>query len=365
MRPKAIVILGVHPASTERGGIYSVIDVYKQSGLFDRWPVVYIGTYTSGTYWNKILVAVVALWQYMGLLITGRVALVHAHSASRASFWRKSIFILLAFAARRPVLLHLHGAEFDKFYNNECGQVRKWFVRFVFSHVDRVVTLSSRWKDFVLQIAEAAVAVRIFNPVRVSVESYNPAVRQDNNLLFLGRLGQRKGIFDLLEALALIRLRVPAIKLQCGGDGDVMSVKARAQELGVGECVEFLGWVSGAAKERVLSEATVYVLPSYAEGLPMGILEAMAAGAPIVASSVGGIPDAIEDGVDGFLIEPGDVDALVDRITRLLLDREKRSAFSHAAREKALSTFSPESILPQVEELYANLGAVPRKYVGE
>ena len=121
-----------------------------------------------------------------------------------------------------------------------------------------------------------------------------------------------------------------------------------------------LGWVSGAAKERELQQATLYVLPSYIEGLPMGVLEAMAIGAPVIATKVGGIPDAIEDGANGFLVEPGDVNALADRIIQLLADAQLRNRFATAARARIVSSFSPERVLARLEDVYRKLGAQPR-----
>lgn len=360
-QPKVIVMLGVHPASKQRGGIASVIDVYRRGGLFERWPIVYLGTVVSGSRLAKLRVAATALWQYLRVLCAGRLALLHAHTASRASFWRKSIFVLLALAARKPVILHLHGGEFADFYNDECGRIRQGFIRFVLNRVCRVVVLSSQWKCLIEAIAPAAKVARIFNPVPVPATVRNPAQRPGNVLLFLGRFGRGKGIFDLLQALAVVRTRFPAVRLCCGGDGDVEGVRTRARELGVDDCVEMLGWVSGAAKERVLSEATLYVLPTYAEGLPMGVLEAMAAGVPVITTVVGGIPDAVADGVEGFLIAPGDTDALVERIMRLLDSLELRNALAAAARTKVREQFSSEIVLSQVEDLYRNLGAIPRE----
>lgn len=361
MQPQVIVMLGVHPASKVRGGIASVIDVYRRGGLFDRWPIVYLGTAQSGPALAKFRVAATALWQYLGVLCAGRLALLHAHTASRASFWRKSIFIVFALAARKPVILHLHGAEFADFYRNECGRIRRGFIRFVLNRVSRVVVLSSQWESLIETIAPAAQLARIFNPVCVPAVVSSPAQRPGNVLLFLGRFGLRKGIFDLLRALVVVRTRFPTVRLRCGGDGDVEGVKALARELGVGEYVDMLGWTTGAAKERVLSQATLYVLPSYAEGLPMGVLEAMAAGLPIVATAVGGIPDAVEDGVEGFLIAPGDIDALAERIMRLLDSAGLRSSMGEAGRAKVREQFSADKVLSQVENLYRNLGAVPRE----
>lgn len=353
-------MLGVHPASKQRGGIAAVVDMYRRGGLFARWPIVYIGTFESGSSAAKIRRTATALWTYLRLICSGRAGVVHAHTASRASFWRKSLFLLIAFAARRPAILHLHGAEFDAFYFRECGPVRRKLIRFVLSRVDRVIVLSTQWRELVGSIAPRARVVKIFNPIAAH-ESGGAIARRANVLLFLGRFGQRKGIFDLLEALAVVRARIPSVRLRCGGDGDLAGVTRRAQELGVGDCVEVLGWVSGADKERELAQAALYVLPTYAEGLPMGVLEAMAAGAPVVATTVGGIPDAIDDGVEGFLVTPGDTRALADRIMQLLDDEKLRQAFARAAQAKARAQFGMHTVLSQLEALYASLGAAPRQ----
>lgn len=361
MPDKIIVMLGIHPASKEKGGISSVIDAYRAAGLFSRWPLHYLGTIASGSHAYKIRVALGALISFVRLLLSGRVALVHAQTASRASFWRKSMFMLLARAAGKPVILHLHGAEFEHFYRDECGPMRKAFVRYVLNGVDRVVVLSSQWRDAIERIAPKAQVETIVNPVPIPLYVPDPAERDPNVLLFLGRFGKRKGIFDLLQALALVRARFPHVRLRCGGDGDIAGVLERARELDLGKNIEMLGWVSGAAKERELERAAIYVLPSYAEGLPMGVLEAMAAGVPTITTDVGGIPDAIEDGVHGYLLRPGDIGALAERIVRLLEDAALRARLGTAARVKAQEVFGTERVISRVEDLYRSFGVPPRR----
>jgi glycosyltransferase involved in cell wall biosynthesis len=357
---RVIVMLGIDPASKEKGGISSVVDVYRANGLFARWRIQYIGTMVSGSHATKLRIFATALWAFMRVVRSGRISLVHAHTASRASFWRKSVFMLIARAADIPVILHLHGGEFELFYRNECGPLRRAYIRFVLSKVNRVVVLSTQWCKRVASIAPAAKITAIVNPVVVPSIIAAVDERQPNDLLFLGRLDERKGIFDLLQACAIVRPQFPALRLRCGGDGDAAAVQAKARELGLEDCVQLLGWVNGAAKDRELMQAAIYVLPSYAEGLPMGVLEAMAAGTPTIATTVGGIPDAIEDGVNGFMVEPGDVVALAERIARLLGDAELSARFATAARAKVISTFSPDRVLAQLEDLYKRLGAQPR-----
>jgi glycosyltransferase involved in cell wall biosynthesis len=357
---KAIVMLGIDPASKVKGGISSVIDIYRDSGLFARWRIVYIGTVAAGSHVHKLRCLAVALWAYLKLVFAERVSLVHAHTASRASFWRKSIFMLIARAAGIPVILHLHGGDFELFYRSECGRWRQRYIRYVLRSVNRVVVLSQQWRARIEAIEPAAKTVTIGNPVAIASIVPSIAERQPADLLYLGRFSERKGVFDLLAACAIVRSKFPQLRIRCGGEGDVAGVEARARELGLSDALHMLGWVSGAAKDRELMQATIYVLPSYAEGLPMGVLEAMAVGTPTIATTVGGIPDAIENGVNGFLVEPGDIDALAARIQQLLADAGLRERFAAAAWTKVASDYGTQRVLAQVEELYKRLGVLPR-----
>lgn len=355
---RVVVMLGVDPASTHRGGISAVVDVYRQGGLFERWPIEYIGTTTSGPAHTKARIFVVAVWKFLGLIFAKRVALVHAHTASRSSFWRKSVFLLIARLARRPVLLHLHGGRFLEFYRQECGPIRRALVRLTLKSAYRIVVLSSRWKEIIESIAPQAKAVVVANPVQVANQLGSRA--PTNRILFLGRLSEAKGFFDLLEAIALVKRAGVRFQLRCGGHGDAKVVRNELRRLGIEDAVVLLGWVEGEAKDKEIEQAVVFVLPSYIEGLPMGVLEAMAAGVPVVATSVGGIPDAIDDEHTGFLISPGDIQALADRLIRLLSEPDLRERFSVEGHARALALFSIEHVLDRVDEIYRAAGAEPR-----
>jgi glycosyltransferase involved in cell wall biosynthesis len=150
--------------------------------------------------------------------------------------------------------------------------------------------------------------------------------------------------------------------LLLGGDGELETARQRAVERGVSSHVEILGWVRGEDKRRLLEYSTVYVLPSYNEGLPMSVLEAMAYGLPVVTTSVGGIPEAITDGVEGFLIDAGDVHSQAERLVLLLDDPELSRRMGELARRKAELIFSVECIVPQLENIYKQLGVLPHPH---
>lgn len=342
------------------GGIASVVNVYRAAGLFERYPVVYLATHCDGGVAAKLRVMAAAWLRYLVLLLRGQVALVHVHTASRASFWRKLPFFAAARLLRIPAVLHLHGAEFHLFYEQECGRWRKRLVRYVFEHAARVVVLSAVWRDWVAGMSPRARVTVVYNPVLLPQPALPWSARVPGETLFLGRVGPRKGCDDLLAAAAELAGRYPQLHVSMGGDGDVAQAGRRAAALGLERRVSLLGWVRGERKQSALAQASLFVLPSYNEGLPMGVLEAMAAGLPILASTVGGIPEAVSDGEEGFLVAPGDVAALVRCWDRLLGDAGLAQRMGEAARRKVARCFSAEAVLPQIERIYDELGAGKR-----
>jgi glycosyltransferase involved in cell wall biosynthesis len=350
---KSIVMLGT--GFDTKGGISAVVNEYKQAGLFHRFPILYLATHTDGSALKKVFLCIASWLQFMGLLLRGKIALIHVHIASDASFWRKSLFLCPAILCRIPSILHLHGAEFSRFYEKDCNRVAKWFVRYIFNHVDIVVALSVTWQRWIQGISSNSRILSINNPVQLpTVSDFN--LRESASILFLGRLGDRKGTYDLLLAVSRMVGRHPKLKLLLGGDGDIERVKIQIEQLGITPHVEVLGWVSGATKLELLQRAAIYALPSYAEGLPMSVLEAMATGMPVVSTPVGGIPEVITNDLEGYLVAPGDVPALSEALERLLSDANLRQRLGTAARNKVESTFSTQHVMPQIAQLYLELG---------
>lgn len=348
---KKIVMVGTHRDTM--GGVSSVVRVLEAGGLFERCGIHYIASHVDGSATRKFVAAVRAWFEFLFLVLKRDVSLLHVHLGSRASFWRKLQFIWLASCRAIPVVIHLHGSEFHLFVDEECGPIRRRLVRLVFERAATVLVLSRSWKDWVETRFPGAKVEVLYNPV-MSAPAGTFAERR-GGVLFLGRLDRRKGVAHLIAAGAAAALAVPDLELWLGGDGDPAELRTRATALGLGHRTEFLGWVSGDEKHRRLSQAAVFVLPSYNEGLPMAVLEAMAYGLPVISTPVGGIPEAITDGVEGFLVAPGDEAALADRLSRLLSDADLRHRMGAAARTKAQSKFSVAAAVTQLAALYAEV----------
>jgi glycosyltransferase involved in cell wall biosynthesis len=356
MSRKQIVMLGTR--FDTMGGISSVVNVYREYGLFDRFPISYLATHRDGNAWQKVAILLQSYAIYFWWLLRGQVALVHAHTSSRASFWRKCLFLWPAILLGLPVILHLHGSEFAIFHDKECGPIRKALIRALFNRCTRVIVLSAAWREWVQGMCTNSQVIAIYNPVILT----KPTPWQDRipgTILSLGRLGRRKGSYDLVSALAAF-IKVPnETQLILGGDGELDQVMRHATQLGVGDSVRLLGWVKGSDKQHALDTAMIYILPSYNEGLPMSVLEAMARGLPIVSTPIGGIPEAITDGEEGFLVEPGDIGAITNSLRILLNDAALAQQMGNKARKKVETTFSAQAIVPKLEHVYESLGVAP------
>ncbi len=350
---KKILILSSCPSG--QGGVATVVGVYKEFIDRETCPLEFLVTHKQGGRLVKILVFMRALFAFIGHMLRGDIAVVHAHTSLRASFFRKSMFFILAFIFRVKVILHLHSGAFMVFYHQECGSLLKKYVRWIFKKADKVVVLSSQWKENISEICTGKKVVVIFNPIRAA-DSVNAAAQNSQTLLFLGKLAEKKGIYCLLDAIVPLKERYQNIRLLCGGEGELENVEAYSRQLGIKDNVQLLGWVSGSEKDLYLQQSTIYVLPSFSEGLPMGVLEAMAAGLPVVSTPVGGIPDAVEDGVEGFLVEPGDSQALAEAIRRLLDDAKLRAEMGAAGQRKVAECFLPEKVIPEILSVYRELG---------
>lgn len=172
------------------------------------------------------------------------------------------------------------------------------------------------------------------------------------NILFVGRLADVKGVPLLLEAFSRLRANHPKAALTIVGDGelrDELQANARAKNL---TNVRFTGAIGQSEVAEELARSAIFVLPSYAEGVPVVLMEAMAAGRPVVTSRITGIPELVEDGASGFLTEPGDIDALTQAIETLLSDPDMGAALGQVGRAKVIADFDIESEAKRLHALF-------------
>lgn len=284
----------------------------------------------------------------------------HIHLSYGASFYRKLIFFVVARIFRKKVLIHLHGSRFEEFYYGSFGML-KHLISTMFSKADCVLVLSKQWEKFVRGIAPDSQTQILFNGA-FPREKQKRSTKENHIITFMGRLGERKGTYDLIEAFSRVYLRHKTVKLMLCGDGDLKKVKSIIREKGLEHAIEVPGWVSGNAKQAIYLESDIFILPSYNEGLPGAILEAMSYGLPVISTNVGGIPEAVEDGVNGLLIEAGDVTGMVNAIENLLESPDIKYAMADASRELIKTKFNIYGLIDDLVNYYNLLkssGPVP------
>ncbi|MCB1477429.1 MAG: glycosyltransferase family 4 protein [Rhodobiaceae bacterium] len=265
---------------------------------------------------------------------------VHINLSSNGSSYRK---ILLAAACRiagLPYLIHLHGSEFREFWNR-CGKVRRAMIRTMLMRASRILVLGTPWAEFMRGIVpEAAGHIMILpNATAPQAPRQSSPAPDEARILFIGRLGARKGTPQLVSALAKLK-DLPDWHCVIAGDGDIGTTKAAVAAAGLMERIDVPGWMDAASTAQMLREANVLALPSFAENLPMSVIEGMAYGLAVVTTPVGATQDIIRDGKTGLLVQPGDIDALAQALRRVITDkalRMKLGANAHVFQRQHLS----------------------------
>lgn len=284
----------------------------------------------------SVFVLLAALGKVLWGRLTGRLRGVHVNMAERLSLFRKCAVVLWARLCGVPVVLHLHAAQLHHFYANLPASVQG-FVRWTFSKATRVVVLGNASFRFVTeQLKVPAERVEIINNgVPAPSVERAPLSRQGGKcrMFFLGNLSERKGVSDLLMALASSQLaqsgRVEAI---FAGGGDLDAYNAKARELKVDTITTFVGWADQQQAAQWMASSDVLVLPSYDEGLPLVILEALAHGVAVICTPVGEIPHNLKDGAEALFVQPGDVPGLSRALDRVLGDEDFRRRLEAGGR---------------------------------
>jgi len=346
------VVVHLSPLRRTKGGISTVVTNYLVSDLARSYRLIPVDSHTDRGTAAKIVAVLQAFLRASWLTAFSRVDLVHIHVGDFPSLYRKAIAHLPFRLLRARGVLHFHGAEFMKQYAAK-NSVEKSFIRWLLHSFDVVICLSESWKrDLVAEFGiDNAVVIRNSIPIPAILAAPRCA-DQPLRLLFLGKIGERKGLFDLLDVVEELVIAGREVTLEVGGNGDAQALMRRIESGPLRDRVRHLGWITDVDKEKALVKAHVFVLPSYAEGMPMSILEAMSYGLPVVSTVVGGIPELVTDGANGILVSPGDTVALRHALTTLYDDDGLRRQMGLASRAAIEDRFSYPGHLRQVERVY-------------
>jgi glycosyltransferase involved in cell wall biosynthesis len=327
-----------------KGGIAQVLWTYQH----DVFPVFhFVVNSKKGSTLRNLLICVRALIVVAYILATHRnIRIVHIHTASNRSFVRSTWFGSLARVFNRKVVYHIHGGGFKKYVAASPKTVVEKLQR-----ADAVIALSETWKQFFAEEICCRNVYVLGNVIARPKITERSQTNRSLSLLYFGLITGKKGIFDLIEGVANCRKNGLAVELHIGGNGDIESMNSLIDSLALREHVHYHGWVSGEDKERLFNDCDLFVLPSYVEGLPLAILEAMSYGKPIISTYVGAIPEIVENGVNGVLINPGDKEALSNSIATYVNNPQKLT--DHASHAMATAQqFLPEHIAQKLGNIY-------------
>lgn len=303
---------------------------------------------------DKVYRLVSALIQTIFILFSSNKKVAHIHTSARNSFLRKSIFVRLMKLFNVPVILHLHSPDFHVYFE-QLSDKKKGAIREIFRMADRVIVLSNSWKEWYIDTIDKHEPLVFYNGVEDHLAVDDQISKRKNQILFLGRLGERKGTYDLIKAFKIVLEKHSDANLLLAGFGDLEGCEELAKSLKIDNSVEILGWIDYEKKKELLNSSKIYTLPSYNEGFPVSILEAMSARLPVISTRVGGIPEEIEDKETGFLIEAGDIAALSLTINRILDDEILCDQIGENARKRYLEQFALDKIVKELEGLYHEL----------
>lgn len=342
-----------------KGGIAAVVDGYYGSKLEENYQISYVESYKDGGKFQKLWKALGGYGNFTKELILNRPDLVHIHSSFGPSFYRKIPFIILSGMFRIPVVNHIHGADFEEFYI-KASEKKKNLIKKIYSKCTAFIVLSDEWRQKISQIVpeEKITIIENYSILQEKAAKKRANRKCNHKVLFLGALGERKGCFDIPEVVDLVAKKIPDVKFILAGEGtpaDERQIKKELLNKNLAKNVAFPGWVRGKEKERLLNDADVFFLPSYNEGMPMSVLDAMGYGLPVVSTNVGGIPKIVKNNCNGFCCEPGEIMAFSDAIVDLLLNEEKRITMGNESIRIVRDQYSFELHLQKLMDLYGEL----------
>jgi len=286
----------------------------------------------DGGIFGGAFIFALALAQFWIAAIRGNVDVLHLHVAAYGSAYRKLLLARIARFHKVPYIVHLHGSRFSEFWPSLSPGVRRRIDRF-FQESAKVLVLGRFWSRFVTEMLPGVKDQIVVFP-NATMPVLEPPSRQGRpqvRISCIGELGARKGTPQLIDALGLISDREDW-RATIAGNGDVDGSKMRARSLGLADLIDIPGWVGAAEVENILRQTDILVLPSFAENLPMAILEGFAHGVAVVATPVGAIPEVIAHERNGMIVPVGDVNALAGTLRRLIESPELRVQLGEAAR---------------------------------
>ncbi len=370
MKKKRILFIGSLPPPYH--GVNVQNERLLNSNLIHEFKIIHLNTSDHRDLNNlgkidflNLLIGAKSLFQYIILLLYKRPHLVYlCISQNAVAFLRDALFILIAkLFSNAKVVAHFRGSNYLVFYENSTYLLKK-IIDFIFDKIDYCFVLGSKLKSMV---ARWFIEEQIFilpNATDFSPTSFKEANLKKNkhiNLGYIGYLGTEKGTKELIESFKIIHKQHNNVVLNLAGDFAYQENDFKKwlfdyiKAIGLNNHIIFLGVIKGVAKERFFCTTDIFLFPSWHEGHPNAILEAMASGCPIIATDVGAISESIINGFNGFLIPPKSVNHIVEKVNELINNPQLRRQMGERSRELYEKHFTSEANVEKMISIFNNI----------
>jgi glycosyltransferase involved in cell wall biosynthesis len=353
--PLRVLVVGPAPAAPSSRGGMATVAALMAAHPDERIRITVVPTYVDRSRWVRLLVGIRGMLHSCWLLLRGRADVLHVHMAHGGSVVRKAAPLCAARLVGVPAVIHGHSHDFggwlDRLPSPVAAAVRRVLV------ADHWVVLGKR------HVEEYACGMRLavdrITVLHNAVQIPRTVVAQSGiervHAVALGRLGVRKGSYDVVSAVGALDETIRSrLRVTLAGDGEVDGVRATVAAAGLDGTIHVAGWLDPAARDKLLGNAHVLLLPSRDEGLPMALLEAMAYGLVPVTTAVGSIGEVVGDGVNAIVVQPETPDQIANALTLLVADESLRAKLGSAARHRAID-FGLERWYQLLTELWTNL----------
>ena len=237
-------------------------------------------------------------------------------------------------------------------FYEKSNRFSKRLIKLFLRKADLVICLSQSWLEYFSTNHKTRDLVFLPNMIDYPQKCENRREHSTINFLFLGLVTESKGIFDLINVIAKNKDKFRnKIRLLIGGNGKTEQLTDLINKYEIEDIVEFLGWVNGDNKISALNSSNVYILPSYIEGSPVSILEAMSYGMAIIATNIGGIPELVKNKENGLLIEPGNLDQIEKALNYFVMNPGLIESYG-AVSEMMIQKHLPDSVLKKLIDIY-------------
>lgn len=335
------------------GGISAVVQYWSENiedlQYYATWKLG--GAATRAWWFGKSYVEI-----FFRLLLDRKIRIIHLHFAADGSFWRKEKLLRMAKLFGKKVVMHCHSSRFKDFYAERSDDGKRHIVD-TLNKADVLIALSESWKEWFISVGVVASKIVVLHNITAEPQERSACKVNDGkvHMLFMGELGKRKGVFDIIRGLAKHRDELEGkLEFRIGGNTNEDRLMREIEEGGLQNIVKFEGWVAGEKKIDLLKWANLFILPSFNEGLPISILEAMSYKMPVISSPVGGIPEVVKDGVNGAIVTPGNDEEIFAAIKKYVDDRTLLSTHGEESF-KVVQAYLPGYVMNHLKRIYEGL----------